>query len=88
VRYSFEEYPEYKKSKIAHLNPTANIPVVELNGKILTQSYPILRHLARLLGKYDGTNEEEKYFVDVICDIVADCMSIYLLAGVESGFEC
>ena len=73
MRYTFDEYPEYKKTKIAPLNPTSNIPIVELNGKILTQSYPTLRHFAGILGKYDGASEEEKYFVDVICDIVADC---------------
>ena len=61
VRYSFEEYPEHKKGKIAELNPNATIPVVELNGKILVQSYAMLRHFARLLGKYEGDTEEEKY---------------------------
>lgn len=73
VRYSFEEYPEYKKSKISQLNPNATIPVVELNGKILTQSYAILRRFARQLGAYDGSSEEEKYWVDAMCDIVIDC---------------
>jgi len=73
VRYSFEEYPEYKKSRISELNPTATIPVVELNGRILTQSYAILRRFARQLGAYDGKTEEEKYWADVICDIASDC---------------
>lgn len=73
IRYSFEEYPEYKKSRVSEMNPTANIPVIELNGKILTQSYAILRHFARQLGKYDGSTEEEKYWADAMCDIVIDC---------------
>lgn len=73
VRYSFEEFPDVKKNKISELNPTGNIPVVELNGKILTQSYAILRQFARLLGKYDGKNEEEKYWADAMCDIAIDC---------------
>ena len=76
VRYTFEEYPEAKKTHIQPKNPTGNIPVVELNGKILTQSYPILRKMARLLGKYDGETEDEKYWADVICDIVIDCNAI------------
>lgn len=75
VRYSFEEFPEAKRTKISDLNPTGNIPVIELNGRILTQSYAILRHFARLLGKYDGETEEEKYWADAMCDIAIDCGS-------------
>ena len=75
TRYSFEEYPEYKKTCIAEMNPTSNIPVIELNGHILTQSYAILRHFARRLGKYDGDSEEAKYWADAMCDIVIDCTS-------------
>ena len=73
TRYGFEEYPEYKETRIAELNPTRNIPVVELGGRILTQSYPMLRHFARQLKTYEGDSEEEKYWADVICDIVIDC---------------
>lgn len=68
-----EEYPRYKQEKLSKLNPTGNIPIVELDGHILTQSYAILRHFARLLNAYDGKTLEEKYFVDVITDIVVDC---------------
>lgn len=74
IRYSFEEYPEYKKSLISQLNPSATIPVIELNGRILTQSYAILRHFARQLGAYDGKTEDEKYWADAMCDIAIDCM--------------
>lgn len=68
-----EEYPQFKEDLIKKLNPTGNIPVVELNGQVLVQSYAILRHFARLLGSYDGKTLEDKYFVDVITDIVTDC---------------
>ena len=56
------------------MNPCGNIPIIEMpNGKILTQSYAILRHWARCMGAYDGKTEDEKYWVDAICDIVIDC---------------
>lgn len=74
TRYTFQEYPEWKKTELAKLNPAQTIPVLELNGRILTQSYAILRHFARQLGKYDGQNEEAKYWADAVCDIVIDCM--------------
>ncbi|KAI4237445.1 MAG: hypothetical protein L6R40_005937 [Gallowayella cf. fulva] len=80
IRYSFEEYPEYKKSIIAEKNPTATVPIVELNGKILTRSYAILRHFARQLGKYEGETEEEKYWADAMCDIAIDWRTLFIAA--------
>ena len=74
IRYSFEEYPEYKKTRIAKMSPFAAVLVVELNGRILTQSYAILRHFARQLDAYEGETEEAKYWADAMCDIVIDCM--------------
>jgi len=37
------------------------------------------RRFARQLGAYDGESEEEKYWVDAMCDLAADCktMSIF-----------
>lgn len=78
VRYTFEEYPQVKRDRISKLNPTSSIPVVELNGAILTQSYAILRKMSRLLGKYDGETEDEKYWVDAMCDIAIDCTATYV----------
>lgn len=78
VRYSFEEWPEAKRTKISELNPMGEIPIVELNGRILTQSHAIPRHFARLLGKYDGRTEEERYWADAMCDIVIDCEISFL----------
>lgn len=77
IRYDFDEYPEYKKTVIAEKNPTTTLPVIELNGKVLTQSYAILRHFARQLGEYDGETEEEKYLADMICDIGSDCKRVF-----------
>lgn len=64
---------------MAQANPTTNIPFIELNGKMLTQTYAIMRHWGRQLGAYDGKTEDEKYFVDMITDIVIDCELSYPL---------
>jgi hypothetical protein len=57
------------------MNPNTNIPIIEMRGgKILTQSYAIFRNWARRLGQCDGKTEDEKYFADVICEIVVDCI--------------
>ncbi|KAG8534163.1 uncharacterized protein KY384_001007 [Bacidia gigantensis] len=80
TRYTFEEYPKYKESTITKLNPATTIPVIEIDGQILTQSYAIIRHFARQLGKYDGQTEEAKYWADAICDIVADWRTLFIQA--------
>ncbi|KAL8768134.1 MAG: hypothetical protein Q9209_005525 [Squamulea sp. 1 TL-2023] len=74
------KYPEWKETGLVELNPVKTLPVVKLNGKILTQSYAILRYLAKLLGSYDGKTPEEQYWVDAICDIVSDWRTLYLQA--------
>lgn len=50
--------------------------MVELNGKILTQSYAMVRYFGRVLGGYDGRSEEERYWADAICDIIIDCKQL------------
>jgi len=65
---------------MAEMNSASIIPVIELNGRILTQSYAILRHFARQLKAYEGETEDGKYWVDAICDIIIDCM---LFSGVR-----
>ena len=87
TRYTFEEYPEYKNSRIEQMNPATTVPVIELNGRILTQSYAVLRHFARQLGRYDGETDEEKYWADAMCDIVIDCTRPRLL-NEESSLIC
>ncbi|TEY79819.1 hypothetical protein BOTCAL_0041g00200 [Botryotinia calthae] len=89
IRYTFEEWPEHKRNgKVAEINPMGNVPVVEMpEGKILTQSYAIVRHWSRLLGGYDGKNEDEKYWADAICDIVVDWRTIFLSAFFSDNKE-
>ncbi|KAL8947005.1 MAG: hypothetical protein Q9222_006665 [Ikaeria aurantiellina] len=80
IRFSFDEWLEYKKTVALEKNPTSNVPIVELNGRVLTQSYAILRYFAGLLGKYDGETGEERYWVDAMCDIGSDWRTIFLRA--------
>ncbi|EKD21563.1 uncharacterized protein L3040_006058 [Drepanopeziza brunnea f. sp. 'multigermtubi'] len=83
IRYNFEKLPEHKRA-FAEMNPTRGISIIEMpKGKILTQSYAILRHWARKMGGYDGKTEDEKYWVDAITDIVIDCPSPIPIRGSE-----
>lgn len=87
VRYEIQnEYPKFKAGQLKEWNPFDTIPVVELNGKILTQSYAIIRHFARVLGAYDGQTEDEKYTADLLCDAAIDCTFVFYIALLP--FEC
>ncbi|KAF2094659.1 glutathione S-transferase-like protein [Rhizodiscina lignyota] len=81
VRYdSDEHYNQSKQSIIKKMNPTATMPVVELNGRVLTQSYPMLRHFARQLNAYDGATDDERYWADLVCDIASDWRTLFVQA--------
>lgn len=73
IRVTFDEYPDFKKGKLQEMNPLATVPVVEVGGRFLTQTYAMVRHFARQLGAYDGNTEEEKYWADAMCDVALDC---------------
>ncbi|KAI9834917.1 MAG: hypothetical protein M1838_005439 [Thelocarpon superellum] len=80
VRYDNDELPAAKKGKLGAMNPLCTLPVLELNGRTLMQSYAMLRHFARLLNEYDGTTEEERYWVDAMCDIATDWRTLFVQA--------
>lgn len=42
------------------LNPMGEVPVLDLDGRLLTQSGVMLRHLARRTGRFGGVSEEEQ----------------------------
>lgn len=48
------------------------MPIVELDGRILTQSYTSSRRFAWQLGKYDEETDNEKYWADAMCDSAID----------------
>ncbi|KAM0754679.1 glutathione S-transferase [Meredithblackwellia eburnea MCA 4105] len=72
-RWSFDERNKgMDDTERAKINPAGSVPYLELGGKVLAQSYPILRYLSAKLGEYDGKTLDEKYFVDVVCDLAID----------------
>lgn len=82
-RFAFDDYnAQVKSGEITKINPLKSLPVVEIGGAKYSQSYAILRLWACQLGKYDGKNDLEKYYVDAIADIASDWRSKF----VDSAF--
>ncbi|KAJ3025484.1 UNVERIFIED_CONTAM: hypothetical protein HDU68_007096 [Siphonaria sp. JEL0065] len=53
-------------------NPYGALPLLEIDGKTYTQHIPILRYLAKRIGKYGGLNVEEEYKLDQFTDVITD----------------
>lgn len=75
--------------RLLSFSPLKSLPAVEMGGTMYTQSYPLLRLWARQLGKYDGKNDLERYYVDAMTDIASDwrskCKPKYDLPSIFSG---
>ncbi|KAJ5454250.1 glutathione S-transferase [Penicillium daleae] len=77
VRYSLDDtWAKVSKDLQAQgKSRTGKVPILEIHGLTLTQHLPILRYLARDLGRYDGETNAEKYLVDAVADIYIDWRS-------------
>ena len=65
-RFVFSEFPVRRKQ-----TPLGQVPVMELNGKTITQSNAILRYVGKLSGLYP-TDELEALYCDEVMDAVED----------------
>ncbi|KAI9340211.1 glutathione S-transferase [Obelidium mucronatum] len=48
------------------------LPLLEIDGTVLTQHVPILRYIAKKIGKYGGSTDEEAYKLDQFSDVITD----------------
>ncbi|XP_021339566.1 glutathione S-transferase-like [Mizuhopecten yessoensis] len=62
--------------------PTGQLPVLEVDGKQLSQSMAIARYVGREFG-LAGKNNLEQCMVDQVIDTASDCLTEY----VKSHFE-
>ncbi|KAM0543989.1 hypothetical protein ACHAPJ_012014 [Fusarium lateritium] len=76
-RYAYDDTWKESSEKLKKqgLTRTGLVPSLEYKGLILTQHIPILRFLARDLGKYDGQTNEDKYLADAVTDLYIDWRS-------------
>ncbi|KAK6039743.1 glutathione S-transferase protein [Cooperia oncophora] len=70
--------------------PFGQLPVLEVDGKQLPQSYAIVRYLARKFGRFAGKNEWEQAQVDAIADQHKDFLNearpyFKILMGMDKG---
>ncbi|PNP37767.1 hypothetical protein TGAM01_v201309 [Trichoderma gamsii] len=73
IRHSYGTWStEKEKFKEQGITRTGKLPALIINGTILNQHIPILRYLARDIGRYDGETNHEKFQVDAVADNYID----------------
>ncbi|KAL3861386.1 hypothetical protein ACJMK2_007421 [Sinanodonta woodiana] len=81
TRITKEEWPEIKKTM-----PFGQLPVLEVDGKPLAQSYAIARYLAREFG-FAGSSNWESAQIDQVVDLVEDVKKETVKAGHEKDAD-
>lgn len=72
VRLDFAKFKETKADYTAKGLVQPTLPYMEANGKVYGKAAPILRFLAKKLGKYDGKNDDDIQYVDALSDALYD----------------
>ncbi|KIW52037.1 hypothetical protein PV05_07710 [Exophiala xenobiotica] len=54
------------------LSVAGKLPVLEMDGHILSQHIPLLRYLSRSAGNYDGSSSYDNWLADAVSDIYVD----------------
>ncbi|KAI8881141.1 glutathione S-transferase [Backusella circina FSU 941] len=82
-----DNWPETKKQLKAKGHHRGTMPYIEVGDQVFAGSVPILRYLSAKLGKYNGSNDEERYRVDVAVDAAEDWFHSFKngLVGGEEG---
>nr|ACF25905.1 GST4 [Azumapecten farreri] len=75
---TFADWPELKQKM-----PTGQLPVLEIDGKQLSQSLAIARYLGREFGLAGKTNMDQ-CLVDQVIDTAGDCLTEYVKSHFES----
>jgi len=75
------EFTDVREEKIDHLKqsgilPFGQVPILEVNGKVISQSNAIARYVARKLGYY-GCSPCEGAEIDMLLDCIVDIRMAY-----------
>ncbi|KAK5077818.1 hypothetical protein LTR70_009426 [Exophiala xenobiotica] len=73
-RYAYDETWQAKGKEFEEkgLSLTRKLPILEIDGHILSEHIPILRYLSRTIDAYDGVSNYDKYPVDAVSSIYID----------------
>ncbi|KAH3880160.1 glutathione S-transferase 1-like [Dreissena polymorpha] len=73
IRYTEEEWPQHKSEM-----PLGAMPVLEMDGRKICQSFAIARYLAKEFGLF-GSNNMEAFLIDELFEIFAEIVNNYIV---------
>ncbi|KAI9266999.1 glutathione S-transferase [Sporodiniella umbellata] len=71
-RVTFEQWGEKKQELIKQKVPSPTLPYITIGDKYYGKTVPIMRFIAKKLGKYNGSNDDEEQVLDAHADTVMD----------------
>ncbi|ORX58123.1 hypothetical protein DM01DRAFT_1333788 [Hesseltinella vesiculosa] len=77
IRVKSTEYKELKVRLEEQNIFSTTVPVLEIDGKFFSKTVPTMRYLARKLGKYGGSTDEEWQHLDALADLCNDWREKY-----------
>ncbi|KAM0252372.1 hypothetical protein ACHAQJ_007755 [Trichoderma viride] len=90
IRHAYDTWSAAsEKFKQEGITRTGKLPALLINDSVLNQHIPILRYLARDLGRYDGVTNNEKFQIDAVSDVYIDWRTRWVasLSGVTDDYK-
>ncbi|KAG0171352.1 Glutathione S-transferase A4 [Apophysomyces sp. BC1034] len=66
------DWPAKKESLIKEGYLFGTLPMLEIEGKRIGKTVPIMRYISQRLGKYLGSNQYENQYLDALADTATD----------------
>jgi glutathione S-transferase len=80
-----KDWPARKAELIkSGANPAGNVPIIELDGKVLTQHVSTMRYLAKLAGKTSGDDYGD-YVQDLVADEYQNWRNVWVATAFQGG---
>ncbi|KAF7731728.1 hypothetical protein EC973_008242 [Apophysomyces ossiformis] len=76
IQYTDDEWKPKKQQLLQEGYYFGTVPMLEIEGKKIGKTVPIMRYIAKRLGKYQGSNDEEYQWLDALADTMLDWVKL------------
>ncbi|KAG0164401.1 hypothetical protein DFQ28_010527 [Apophysomyces sp. BC1034] len=80
VRYTWDNWPAKKEQLLQDGYYLGTVPMLEIEGRRIGKTVPIMRYISKKLGKYQGSNDEDCQLLDALSDAAMDWVRLNAFA--------